>query len=719
MFRPVFLYILGALGMSFVSNAQTILTCNQASVSPVIRGEGITERIGDIVFNCSGGTPGATITGNFSIFLNVNITNRVAKNGNVAGVIFSIDNGSGPEPVNVPGVLNASNTLVYNGVSFMLSPMGAATLRIADIRAAANQLGLARNAQVEAFIAFNSNLLAFNQSHFAVGTPITSLYDGFSTSIICATSGSPLPANVTSFASFRVSKAAFASTRLTEGFATAFAQRSATDSLNADTGTRFLITYAGFPAGAQLFVPSVIAGSDAVMPTAAGDLGVQPSGGKYAPSVAGSLLLSLVQNTDANGAGGSPAFTPLPPGSGTVSFDLMSRVPLNNGSGIAVYEVVDANPNVQESAQFPTYLGLAPFSGNAVITTETVSLAPVSTVALSTIHDPIPRFETLPPPADCSIIGDCNAPYYPKLFVNTTPLNFTAQSGGNFQVGYVQVNNKGGGHMPWAASIGYTNGSDWIQLFPSSGIDNSTIRVDALPANLAAGNYQALLTVDAGPQTGSATVPITFVVTPQPAPPPPPTVTSIVNGATFAAGPAVPGSISTLLGMQLGGTNVTAAFDGLPAQLLFDSSTQINLVVPAGLGNKASSQLVLIVDGNNSVAQTVPLAAFGPGIFKNGILNQDGKTNDSSHPARAASILQIFATGLSGNGAITARVNGTVIDPPVYGGPAPGLAGVQQVNVQLPTGLTGTAAQIEVCGGPPGQPGEAVCSPAVQVAIRQ
>jgi uncharacterized protein (TIGR03437 family) len=125
-----------------------------------------------------------------------------------------------------------------------------------------------------------------------------------------------------------------------------------------------------------------------------------------------------------------------------------------------------------------------------------------------------------------------------------------------------------------------------------------------------------------------------------------------------------------------------------------------------------------VVDGASSVTKPVVLAGFSPGIFANGILNQDGQVNSTSHPAQGTSILQIYATGLSGSGVITARVNGKVVDP-IYGGVAPGIAGVQQVNVQLPDGLTGPTAQVSVCGGVAGMASQAICSPAVQVAIAQ
>jgi uncharacterized protein (TIGR03437 family) len=717
MSRPFFFCFVLTLAIFGVSKA-SILTCNESAVPPIVKGEGITERTGDIALNCTGGAPGAIVNGNLSIFLNVNITNRLI-GSTFTGVILTIDNGSGPQPVNMQPTIGGPSTLIYNGLNFALSSTGAATIRIQNIRAAASELGLSPNSVIQAFLGFNSSLVSITNSVFTVGTPLRGLYAGFSSALVCAQHGSPLPANINSVASFIASNASFESTRLTEGFADAFDPRGAWESLNADTGTRFLVTYSGFPAGAQLFVPMVVAGSDAVKPTAGGDLGVPASGGRYSPGGAGSLLLALVQGTDANGAGGSPMYTPGAPGSGTVTFDSMSPVALNNGTGFVVYEVVDANPNVQESAQFPTYLGLAP-NGSATpsLTTETVSLAPVSTVLEATAKDPIPRFVALTPPSDCSIIGDCGAAYNPQLYVNTAPINLTAPSNGNTQSAYTEVNNTGGGHLEWTATVTYTSGSGWLTLYPDSGIDNTTILIYASPANLTPGTYQATLTVTGAPQPGSASVPITFVVTAPATASAVPTVSSVVNGASFAAGPAVPGSIASLLGVDLSGKKVAVTFGGLPAQVLFGNDTQINVVVPNGLGNITSSQLVVVVDGASSLTQPVSVAQFDPGIFGGGILNQDGELNGQSHPAKAGSILQIYATGLSSGGAITARVNGNVVDP-LYGGPAPGLTGVQQVNIQLPDNLAGATAQVSVCGGIAGAPAQAVCSPAVKVAITQ
>ncbi len=712
-----FCFIFIASSVFGLLQAQPVLTCQTTAVPPLVAAEGITERIGDILMSCTGGTPGARVTGNFSVFLNVNITNHVSGN-TVTDVVFTVDNGSGPQPVNAPGTLVATNQLVYNGLSFTLSPAGAALLRIANVRAAANQAGLGPNNPVNAFLAFNLPGPPSTNSQLLVATAERALFAGFSSKIVCAPNGSPLPDNPGSFASFLASRAIFNSTRITEGFADAFNPRGAPQNLNANSGTRVIVHYSGFPASAHLFVPDVIAGSDAVQPTAGGDFGLIPSGGRYAPGTNGSLLLALVVGTDANGAGGTVVYVPGSPGSGVVNLDSMRELPIAaNGQAFAVYEVVDADPHAVEFAQFPTVLGLAPGASTGVQTFEDVSLAPVSTVYTATSTDPIPRYQALAPTSDCNLLNDCGASYFPKLFVDTTPLQFTAQAGSNFQAAYTRVNNQGGGNMFWTATIRYTNGSGWLRLDPASGINNATLRVDALPGILTAGIYNATVTVDAGPVAGSRVVPITLTVTPAAPTAPWPAVTTIVNGASFEPGFVAPGSLATIFGAKFTGASVSVTFDGMPAHILFAGDTQLNVMIPMELSGKTSAKLVVTVDGHASAPQGISLAAFAPAIFKGGVLNEDSSLNVAGRGALPGSIIQIFATGLAGNGAITAKIGERVIDPPVYGGPAPGLMGVQQVNLALPSDLTGPTANVSVCGGV--KLDQAVCSPAMQVMLAQ
>ena len=713
--------ILSLLFGCLAASAQTtILTCAGTATPPLIRGEGLTERLGDIVMSCSGGTPRTPITGNLTVFFSVPITNRVNSN-NVTDAVLTVDSGAGPQPAGVPGALLTSSSIAFNGLSFTLSPAGTVVLRLSNVRANVAQSVTGPNG-VFALLSFSpGNSLPVPNNQFAVGYPTRGLYAGFSGKIICSPRGSPFPNDPTSFASFIASNAVFASTRVTEGFADAFNPRNTLVNFNADSGQRIIARYSGFPAGARLFVPDVVAGSNAVQPTAGGDFGLTASGGKYAPGGNGSLLLARVRFADANGVGGQPAYLPGAPGSATVSFDSMNEVTLSNGSGYVVYEVVDANPFVPENAQFPTFLVLPPSGGgDSVTTSESVSFAPVSNVGVATSTDPIPRFVGTPAPSDCNVVGDCGASYFPVLFVDTTPLQFAAQAGTGHQVKYFIVNNRGGGLLSWNASVTYKNSSGWLQLTPTSGLNNGTVRVDAVPGNLAPGTYNAVITVDAGPVSGTQTIPVTFVVSAG-APPavPPPSISSVVNAASFAAGPVVPGSLTSVMGARLSGKNVAVTFDGTPAQVLFGNDSQLNVVVPAELAAKSTAQLVVTVDGVAAASQSVSIAPFAPAIFKGAVLNQDYTVNGSDHPAASGSVIQIFATGLSGNGLITAQLGGQTISAPYYAGPAPGLPGVQQIDVQLPGDLTGTTANVAVCGASVAKSDQPVCSAPAPVALVQ
>ncbi|HYL36854.1 MAG TPA: IPT/TIG domain-containing protein [Bryobacteraceae bacterium] len=695
------------------------LNCNVLTFHPVIRAEGITERTGDIVISCSGGSAGARVTGNMTLFLPVNITNRVAANSNVVtDLVFTADNGSGPQPVNVSGMLAGPATLVFNGLSFTLSSAGSAVLRLANLRVAANQLSAFPNNTLIGQMSFDASNVLLPGNPFALGAAQAGLFTAFSSKIVCAPKGSPLPQNLASFAGFLASNAVFNTTRVTEGFADAFNPHSGVQGLNAASGSRVMVRYTGFPAGARLFVPTAVAGSDAVQPTAGGDFGPPASGGQYAPGGGGSLLLSLVAGTDSNGAGGVPLFVPGAPGSGTVDLDSISEIALTNGAGFAVYEVMDADPFAQESAQFPTFLGLPPFNGNPVQTSESVSFAPVSAVFTATAHDPIPRFQQETPAPDCQIVGDCGANYFPVLRVLESSLQYSAQAGSNYQVAYIQVQNAAGGVLRWSASLTYLNGSGWLRLDPADGVNNGTIRVDALPGNLAASTYQAILTIDAGPVAGSRKVAITLTITPAPAvTPPSPTITAVVNGASLAAGPVVPGSIATVMGSGFSDANLAVTIGGLPAQILSSSGSQITFLVPAALGSNTSAQMVVQVNGVPSAQQRIALAPFAPGIYTHGILNQDDSINGPAQPAGMWSIIQVLATGLSGQGVITARIGDQVINEPYYAGPAPGRVGVQLVDLILPPDLSGSTVSVSVCGSASSD--QVVCSPPAQVALSQ
>ena len=50
--------------------------CVTTAVPPQVRSEGLTELLGDFILQCSSSNPGAVITGNYTMYLPVGVTNR-------------------------------------------------------------------------------------------------------------------------------------------------------------------------------------------------------------------------------------------------------------------------------------------------------------------------------------------------------------------------------------------------------------------------------------------------------------------------------------------------------------------------------------------------------------------------------------------------------------------------------------------------------------------
>jgi hypothetical protein len=106
------------LGMGSTANAQIGLqtpafNCTANAGNPtIVRAEGLTELVGDMLLNCNGGTPtlaGAAIPlSNVTIFLNTNITSRLLGSGNLSEATLMIDE---PHPASAAAVPNNSVVL--------------------------------------------------------------------------------------------------------------------------------------------------------------------------------------------------------------------------------------------------------------------------------------------------------------------------------------------------------------------------------------------------------------------------------------------------------------------------------------------------------------------------------------------------------------------------------------------------------------------------------
>jgi uncharacterized protein (TIGR03437 family) len=686
------------------SYSQNSLVCFPSAVPTIVHSEGLAERVGDIVLSCSGGTPGATFSGNLMVFLSVNVTNKLSTINTVDAELL-VNTGGGNLPSGVAAQLTGASAIAFNGFSIILPASGSVTLVVTNLRGDANQL-TAPLLPITAFVSFASPsnpAVSTNQFTVAIAQPGL-LRSSSSNGINCT--GSPLPSMI-NLANL-LTKTRFFSTRMTEAFPTSFQPK---DTFS-DTGTRVMVQYSGFPAAARLFVPDFIAGSSAVTPTAGGDLGVQASGGQYAPSVSGSLLLIRVTGADQNGAGGTLAF-PIP-GMGTTTFTSATEIPMTKGAGSVVYEVVDANPAVQESAQFPTFVGLPPTGGATAVANASLTFAPRSMVDVAS-GDPVPRFVNATPQSDCAALGDCDASYFPHLVVDAPALDFISPVGGGNLFKYVRILNQGAGLMNWTATITYQNGSGWLIADPASGVNNSSLFVKAYPGTLAAGTYKAEITVDAGPLVGSTTLPVTLTISTGLTIP---MIAAVENAASFQPGPVVAGSLAIIKGSNLLGKHVTVTFNNVPSTLISVSPTQIKLLVPSQVAFLQSAQMVVIVD-EQSAAKTVPLAIVAPGIFSGGVLNQDNTRNGASNPAVPGSAIQILATGLASarSGVISARLGNLVITSLNAAGPSPTQPGVQQVRLTIPHNLVGTTTSLSVCAvaADPNQP---VCSPPVTVYLK-
>jgi uncharacterized protein (TIGR03437 family) len=675
-----------------------------------VRSEGLTERLGDLLLQCSSSNTGTNFNANLTVYLPVNITNRVDANNLTRDPVVYVDLGTGPIPTAIAGQVT-SNSISFTGISYPIPASGTFSIRISNLRGAMNQLGYTSTAPV-AVSASISSTLAIDQAQIVVGYAQPGMRASMgSAGISCY--GSPMPDTIDMPGLFAAGTA-LASTRLTEGFAGAFEAKSA----GLDTGTRFLVQYTGFPSAAHLYLPDAVAGSGSLQPTSGGDLNLPQAVGQYQPG-SGALVLVRVQGADATGAGGL-AVAP-PQGAGPVTLSSVSEVALTNGAGYAVYEVAAANSGMQETVQFPTFISLPRFTAPTVAN-ETIALAPVSSVTTASATAPVPRFAAVTTQSDCQIFSDCPVPLPPRLLVTASPILLTAVGGGGAltsAAGSFAIHNQGGGSLSWANSVVYAPqaATGWLIFDKSTGSGDASVKVTADTTKLAAGVYLATIIVNAG-TAGSNSIQVTLAVTAPPAPPPPPApnvvVSQVLNAATLQAAPLVAGSLGTLMGTHLSGKIVQATFDGIPATLLYVGDTQINLQVPASLGSKASATLVVTVDGVSSTPVTVPLAAAWPAVFAHGVLNQDNSENTAAAAAKAGDILQIFLTGIPKLATIGAQIGDRKDLIPVYGGDAPGIVGVQQVNVAVPDGVSGTVT-LEVCATTGGQQ---YCSPAYTITVR-
>jgi uncharacterized protein (TIGR03437 family) len=659
--------------------------------------EGLAENIGAITLTCTGGSAGSAVGATLLIGLNANITNRLDASGNVTNISVTVNTGSGATPSGAHASLVSATGITLSGVGYTVPNPSAlpVTISVSGIRAAVPSA--TGSGSIVSGNVFATGLQLANGQLPLLGIGFTSLQASVvNNGIPCTGSAAPVTLD---FPGLSTAGTASSAVRVTEAYASSFLPKDPT----ADTGVRILVNLSGYGANTTVYVPDAIVGNSGSVATSGGEFGTAFNAGVYTPS-SRQLLLLRVSGADSTGTGGG---SPVAPTSQSI-FATVNQVGLVNGAGYAVYEVVDSNPGAIESAQIPVFVvtpaGNCSTSGQALLTP---AFAPVSNVTIATQTDPIPRFIAFTPASDCQAIGDCSAGYYPTLSLSQNPITIGGSAQGVPQTLPLQISNSGSGQLPFNLTITYAaTGPNWLSANPTSGVNFTNVILTADPTGLAQGQYLANLIVNAG-LAGTVTVPVTFNVSA-----PTPTLKSVVNSATQQAGPIAPGSFATVYGATLTGKVVQVVFNGYPATVVFDAAGQINLLVPSVLSASTPAGVYATIDGVISNTLSVSMAANAPGIFNPGVLNQDNSVNQASTPAPTGSYIQIFMTGLSIAGPVTVNIGTQTNLSAVYAGVVPSIPGLEQVNVQIPLGLTPSGTvQLTVCS-------QGTCSPAANLYVK-
>jgi uncharacterized protein (TIGR03437 family) len=198
-------------------------------------------------------------------------------------------------------------------------------------------------------------------------------------------------------------------------------------------------------------------------------------------------------------------------------------------------------------------------------------------------------------------------------------------------------------------------------------------------------------------------------------------IAAIVDAASQRADPISTGKIVVIYGTGLGppqlkqpssaqpGTSLggtTVSFNGIAAPLLYTSATQVAAVVPYTLTG-TTAQVTVAYQGESSAAFTLPVAPSAPSIFTSNqtgagqaaaINAIDGTVNSAINPVKIGGYISLYATGegqtTASTGApprpilpVSITVGGIPATVQYAGGLQGQVAGLMQVNVQIPSGV--------------------------------
>ncbi|MDT4955940.1 MAG: hypothetical protein QOJ02_4078 [Acidobacteriota bacterium] len=236
-------------------------------------------------------------------------------------------------------------------------------------------------------------------------------------------------------------------------------------------------------------------------------------------------------------------------------------------------------------------------------------------------------------------------------------------------------------------------GTPQIDAFPDPAL-NGILRDDSLFAEADNGNTQALSGLAFGVET--VLLPVAHL--------------TMTNSASLR-GDGTKGGLATILGtgLTLGATGrsesdaaarkVSVTIEGRTVPVLSFNDSQVNIYVPDAAGVGVGS-VVVYVGGNVIAADDVSVSNDNPGIFTetqtgagegvallvSGMQYTRGPFNAKT--GGQPTVVALFGTGWRNSLPVTVRIGGQTAKVE-YAGPSGGFNGLDQINVQIPNGVTG------------------------------
>jgi uncharacterized protein (TIGR03437 family) len=230
---------------------------------------------------------------------------------------------------------------------------------------------------------------------------------------------------------------------------------------------------------------------------------------------------------------------------------------------------------------------------------------------------------------------------------------------------------------------------------------------------------------------------------------------AVVDAASQRATPVSPGKIVVIYGLGLGPAQLienqanngqfskelsgtAVSFNGIAAPVLYTSATQVAAIVPYAIAG-TTTQVSVTYQGEVAAEVAIPVAPSAPSLFTSNqtgtgyaaaVNAADGTVNTAANPVKVGGYISLYATGegQTAPGGLDGRLVGSTPAHPIlpvsvtvdgipatvqYAGGAPGqVAGLAQINVQIPAGVQpGGYVPVAL------KVGDQTSSPAVWIAV--